>query len=186
MLYLQVIKSSIPLSSPSLGSHSYHKVSVPAPKALSLLLPSSLTLYFHGFEIITNWIFPSSKQILSASSICVKLHQTASVCSSLQSVPPSKEMSWNQNKLPSVRQQKPNFLFQAQGKVVSVWGWFPGFSSQSYHIGVCLHDFNLLWVWRELQTENVKHWSNLMSFLMKPNLLRKIWHPDYWHEIKTG
>lgn len=95
-----------------------------------------------------------------------KLHQTAWVCGTLQSVPPSKDTSWKQNKL-------PNFLCQAQGKVVSMWGWFP---SQSYYIGVCLHNFNFIWVWWELQTEDVKYWSNLVSFLMKTNLLRKIWH----------
>lgn len=45
----------------------------------------------------------------------VKLHQTASGRSTLQSVPPSKETSWHQNKLPSIKQRKPNFLCQAQG-----------------------------------------------------------------------
>lgn len=134
-------QSPSPLSSPSTGLPSNQKGICShsrSPHTIAVFyLSSSLPLSFYGFEIITIWFFPSSKQIF-VSEFSLMWNDTELLqCMTL----PSKSHLEVKANCPVSDGQKPN-LFCARQKAKSFancW-WFPAamaFASQS--CWVCIY-----------------------------------------------
>lgn len=146
--YLQVMSAPSLLSSPSPGLPSNQKgicSHSQSPHTIATsYLSSSLPLSFYGFEIITVWFFPSSKQVFVSELSFIWNDTKLLQCFNVQhpSACPSHQKAILKSKQVSDRQEPDLFCARQKAKLFSNWWWFPAamtFASQSYCICIYIY-----------------------------------------------